>query len=87
MKKRNKSIWVKLMLAIMAKKCNTEVSTKEKNGIIKNNQKEGRERKQNRKANKAQIKANPNILISTLNFLMQVLFLLLLMLLIYLGIK
>ena len=87
MKKRNKSIWVKLMLAIMAKKCNTEVSTKEKNGIIKNNQKEGRERKQNRKANKAQIKANPNILISTLNFLMQVLFLLLLMLLIYMGIK
>ena len=87
MKKRNKSIWVKLMLAIMAKKCNTEVSTKEKNGIIKNNQKEGRERKQNRKANKAQIKANPNILISTINFLMQVLFLLLLMLLIYMGIK
>ena len=37
------------------KKCNTEVSRKGKNGIIKNNQKEGRERKQNRKANKAQI--------------------------------
>ena len=44
-----------MLTTVAKKKCNTEVSRKEKNGIIKNNQKEGRGRKQNRKANKAQI--------------------------------